>query len=63
MKGVLCEDGLIRFWHKDKLETVHERDARLAHNQFMRMSRTFKSSQAAKLVGQNTNNKFSVFLF
>ena len=42
--GVKMPDGSYRLKHKDKFETFQEREAREAHNTYVRFSRTFESS-------------------
>ena len=40
------DDGTLRFEHKGKLETWDERTARIAHNQYVKFSRSFDSTSS-----------------
>ena len=44
--AVRMEDGSLRFKHKDKLETWDEGTARIAHNQYVKFSRSFDSTSS-----------------
>ena len=44
--AVRLDDGSLRFRHKNKLETWDERTARIAHNQYVKFSRSFDSTSS-----------------